>query len=92
MPKAICAQFAVGISSTVGSILGLPLSTSHCILGALIGISLAQKIGIVHTIYKHVGEENKKVNWLTIGKVVGWGMVSIPCVMFFSWSLAKLIV
>lgn len=92
LPKAICAQFAVGISSTVGSILGLPLSTSHCILGALIGVSAAQYIGKVHEIYSHLGEEKKKVNLLTICKVVIWCLVTIPLSMFISYSVCSLVI
>ena len=82
----------MGISSTVGSILGLPLSTSHCILGALIGVSVAQSIGKVHEIYEHLGEEKKKVNLLTIGKVVLWCIITIPLAMFFSYTICSLVI
>jgi PiT family inorganic phosphate transporter len=92
LPKAICAQYSVGIASTLGSILGIPLSTSHSILGALIGIHLAQKIPFVHAIYTHNGEEAKKVNLYTIFKVVGWCLLTIPGAFGLSWVLTKIFV
>ena len=46
-PKGFCAQFATAVSVILGSLLGLPLSTTHCMVGALFGIILANKVEMV---------------------------------------------
>ena len=46
-PKGFCAQFATAVSVICGSLLGLPLSTTHCMIGSLFGIILANKVNFV---------------------------------------------
>ena len=45
--RGFCAQFSTAISVICGSLLGLPLSTTHCMVGALFGIIAANKIPFV---------------------------------------------
>jgi PiT family inorganic phosphate transporter len=42
--KGFCAQFATAVSVICGSLLGLPLSTTHCMVGSLLGIVAAEKL------------------------------------------------
>lgn len=49
--KGFCAQFATAVSVICGSLLGLPLSTTHCMVGSLLGIVLAEKIPFVRLAY-----------------------------------------
>lgn len=42
--KGFAAQFAAGFSINVGTAVGLPLSTTHCIVGALGGLVVVQKV------------------------------------------------
>lgn len=49
--KGFTAQFATALSVNCGSIIGLPLSTTHCMVGSLMGLLLAQKLSIVKTVY-----------------------------------------
>ena len=49
--KGFCAQFATAISVICGSLLGLPLSTTHCMVGSLLGIVLAEKLPFVKFSY-----------------------------------------
>lgn len=39
--KGFTAQFATALSVNCGSIIGVPLSTTHCMVGSLMGLILA---------------------------------------------------
>lgn len=49
--KGFCAQFATAIAVIFGSLLGLPLSTTHCMVGSLLGIVAAEKLRFVKYAY-----------------------------------------
>ena len=49
--KGYSTQFAAGISVCLGSILGVPLSTTHCVLGALAGVYFAGKTSTMLVLY-----------------------------------------
>jgi PiT family inorganic phosphate transporter len=49
--KGFCAQFATAVSVIIGSMLGLPLSTTHCMVGSLLGIVAAEKLNFVKFAY-----------------------------------------
>ena len=49
--KGFTAQFATAVSVNCGSIIGMPLSTTHCMVGALLGLILAQKTNAVKDVY-----------------------------------------
>lgn len=57
--KGFSAQLATVISVITGSIIGIPLSTTHCMVGSLIGIVLTQRIKSVKDVYPEK-EENKQ--------------------------------
>ena len=42
--RGFTAQFATAISVNVGSIIGLPLSSTHCMVGSLMGLMVALKL------------------------------------------------
>lgn len=42
-PKGFSAQFATAFAVILGTVLGMPLSTTHCMVGSLIGLVLAGK-------------------------------------------------
>ena len=49
--KGFTAQFATALSVNLGTIAGVPLSTTHCMVGALMGLALAQKLKVVQNVY-----------------------------------------
>lgn len=56
-PKGFTAQFATAVSVNCGSIFGMPLSTTHCMVGSLLGLIIAQKFDLVKSVYP---DEEKK--------------------------------
>lgn len=57
--KGFTAQFATALSIDIGSIMGIPLSTTHCMVGSLFGLILVQKLDFVKEIYPEE-EENEE--------------------------------
>jgi len=49
--KGFTAQFATALSVNCGTILGMPLSTTHCMVGSLLGLMLARKLKVVQKVY-----------------------------------------
>lgn len=49
--KGYCAQFSTAICVICGSILKIPLSTTHCMVGGLFGIIIANKMEFVQRAY-----------------------------------------
>jgi len=49
--KGFCAQFSTAICICVGSNIGVPLSTTHCIVGSLAGVHLAGKTKFMKVAY-----------------------------------------
>lgn len=54
--KGFCTQFSTAICVCVGSNLGIPLSTTHCIVGSLAGVHLAGKTRFMKTAYNKEDE------------------------------------
>ena len=42
-PKGFSAQFATAFAVILGTVFGMPLSTTHCMVGSLFGLVLASK-------------------------------------------------
>lgn len=50
--KGFSMQFSAAICVCIGSSLGIPLSTTHCIVGALAGVHIASKSDVMKRVYK----------------------------------------
>ena len=50
--KGFTAQFATALSVNCGSIIGVPLSTTHCMLGALLGQVFASRLDAIKRVYQ----------------------------------------
>ena len=62
--KGFCAQFATAVSVICGSLLGLPLSTTQCMVGSLLGIVLAEKLSFVRFAYVTSTQKNDVIDFL----------------------------
>jgi len=62
--RAFCAQLGAGISVMSASSLGMPISTSHTIVGSVIFVAIADK---------------SEVQWTLMKKIFGSWVITIPC-------------
>lgn len=67
--KGYSTQFASGISVCIGSILGVPLSTTHCVLGALAGVYFAGKTPIMLKLYPNAQENTDSANNVDVNDI-----------------------
>ena len=59
-------ELAAAITVLLASRLGLPVSTTQCITGAIIGVALTNN-------------DLKSINWKQLGKIfLGW-VLTVPC-------------
>jgi len=69
--KSFAAQIGAAVAVLTSSALGLPVSTSHCLVGAVIGVGAADR----------VTGGSSQMNFQILGKIViGW-LVTIPLAM-----------
>lgn len=54
--KGFACQFATANCIIMGSRLGIPLSTTHCAVGALFGMVLCNKLGPIKKVYEELDE------------------------------------
>jgi len=94
--KGYCAQFSTAIVNVAGSCLGLPNSTSHSVLGALIGLGISYRLASVAEVYLAVAQkgsdEEMAFGGRTVGKIILWGAFGIPMSILMGFGIANLII
>ncbi|CDW80703.1 phosphate permease [Stylonychia lemnae] len=89
--KGFCSQFATSISIMVGSFFGLPLSSTHCSVGSLLGLSIASHFSINQKIYpNHSQQSENKINFKVMSKIFIWWIITIP-IVFASTALLTIL-
>mmetsp|Transcript_998 Transcript_998/g.1424 ORF Transcript_998/g.1424 Transcript_998/m.1424 type:complete len:552 (+) Transcript_998:263-1918(+) len=79
--KSYATQMGAAIAVLLSSTLGMPVSTSHCLVGSVIGVGIAQHIS---SSLKSRVSEAPDISFSIINKiVVGW-LVTIPVAMCLS--------
>lgn len=80
-PKGYCVQFAAATAIMICQYLGIPVSATHCNVGALLGLGLATRLETVNDVYheRKVSAENK-LNTRVIAKIVGFWILTVPLV------------
>ena len=94
--KGFSSQFATATCVSLGSAIGLPLSTTHCMIGALGGVYLAGKMSSVRNVYdpsgtSESGAEASKLNLSTLMKILFWWGLTIPCALVASYFITRLL-
>ena len=91
-PKGFCVQFAASNAIMICSFLGIPVSATHCNIGALLGLSLAARFDVVNDVYheRKVKEENK-INKGVMWKIVLWWLMTVPLVFSATALFAAII-
>ena len=103
-PKGFSAQFATAFAVILGTVLGMPLSTTHCMVGSLLGLVLAAKTPSFKTAYRldtektnraestknNVKDENSFKDPAIIGRIVLWWAATVPVALVTSLVITKL--
>jgi sodium-dependent phosphate transporter len=72
--KSFSTQMGAAVAVLASSAFGMPVSTSHCLVGAVVGVGVAQKFT----------QGGGKINGSALGKILlGW-LVTIPLAMVFA--------
>jgi phosphate/sulfate permease len=95
--KGFCSQFSTAIAVCFGSKLGFPLSTTHCIVGAMAGVYLSGKLEAMKQVYytdsnikkldangNPVKDESSKMNFKTLKKILIWWSITVPTAISFA--------
>lgn len=75
--KGFVAELSAAIVVIVGSYLGIPLSTTQCIVGAILGVGLVEGVGKINFLYLI------KIFFGWIGSVAVGGLIGAA---IFSWT------
>ncbi|KAA8491370.1 Phosphate permease PHO89 [Porphyridium purpureum] len=67
--RGLCAELATAFSVLIASYIGIPVSTTHCSVGGVIGAGLCETKGY------------KKVNWKLLTKVFASWVLTLPVAM-----------
>ena len=57
--KGFAAQFATAMAINIGTVAGIPLSTTHCMVGALFGILMISKLKLIRDIYGDLEDDEE---------------------------------
>ena len=76
----------------ISQYIGIPVSATHCNIGALLGLTLAARFQIVNDVYheKRVKAEHK-LNKSVMIKIVSWWVLTVPFVLGCSMLLTYLL-
>jgi solute carrier family 20 (sodium-dependent phosphate transporter) len=68
--RGFAAQIATALTVLSATLLGLSVSTTHCLIGAVTGVGLV--------------EQSTKLNWATIRRIIASWIITMPASAFFS--------
>jgi phosphate/sulfate permease len=75
--RSFATQIGAAIAVLLSSVLGLPVSTSHCLVGAVIGIGIAQSLSGV----------TAPLSWSVLKRIALSWVVTIPMAMILALVL-----
>mmetsp|Transcript_10873 Transcript_10873/g.11004 ORF Transcript_10873/g.11004 Transcript_10873/m.11004 type:complete len:98 (+) Transcript_10873:490-783(+) len=90
--RGYCVQFASSISIMIGSYYGLPLSSTHCNIGAIYGVVVATLFPWYNEVYSGSSHnEEKEVKHFVVLKIILWWLVTVPVSFSTTFLLTKVI-
>jgi phosphate/sulfate permease len=80
-PKGFCVQFAASNAIMICEFMGIPVSSTHCNVGSLLGVSLAAGLNAVKNVYPEtkVKKENQ-MNGNMMARIFIWWLLTVPLV------------
>lgn len=91
-PKGFCTQFAASNAIMICQFMGIPVSSTHCNVGAIMGLALAAKFDVVNKVYHEskVKKENRLDKKLML-RIVLWWLMTVPLVLTASSALTSVL-
>jgi PiT family inorganic phosphate transporter len=74
-PDGFCAEFAGTLTLMMDTLLGIPVSTTHAIAGAIVGVASARRARSIHW---RIAE---KIGWAWLATIPGAALIS-ACALF----------
>ena len=74
---SLASQLATGISLYFANVIGAPVSTTHVVVGTIMGVGTA--------------DEKKMVNWQAVKNILFSWIITIPSAALISWLFFKII-
>lgn len=91
--KGFAAQFSAACCVCIGSSYGIPLSTTHCMVGAIFGLIAAEKTKYFDKFYWYpegVEKPDHRKN-IVISKILFWWLITIPISLGFTAALTAIL-
>ena len=93
--KGFSAEFSTACCVCLGSAFGLPLSTTHCMVGAIFGMLLVEKTQHYKRFY-WIRDEGRassivKRDSIVLSKILFWWFITIPVALGFTAGLCWII-
>jgi phosphate/sulfate permease len=93
--KGFSAQYATAACICLGSDLGLPLSTTHCMIGAMAGVHMASKTDTIQRVYWRrdysTEKERSQINGATLKKILFWWAITIPVSLSVTAAITSIV-
>jgi len=90
--KSFCVQFSTSIAIMLGSYFGYPLSSTHCNIGALFGLTFAEGCVWFKDVYDlEVDHHRNKMHMDVVLKLAVCWVLTVPCALLLTLLLDQIL-